>query len=65
MVASGIRVGTPAVTTRGMREAEMELIGELIARALKTPDDDRALTMVRADVERLCRKFPLYPDLLA
>jgi glycine hydroxymethyltransferase len=62
MVASGIRVGTPAVTTRGMRESEMDTIGELIARALKTPDDDGALGMIRAEVERLCRKFPLYPD---
>ena len=41
MMASGIRVGTPAVTTRGMREAEMDLVGELIARALKTPDETR------------------------
>jgi glycine hydroxymethyltransferase len=62
MVASGIRIGTPSVTTRGLREAEMEIIGELITRALATPDDDRALGMVRAEVERLCRKFPLYPD---
>jgi glycine hydroxymethyltransferase len=62
MVASGIRVGTPAVTTRGMREPEMDLIGELIARSLKTPDDAGALEMIRAEVERLCRKFPLYPD---
>jgi glycine hydroxymethyltransferase len=62
MVASGIRVGTPAVTTRGMREAEMEIIGDLFTRALKTPDDDRALGMVRAEVEGLCRKFPLYPE---
>jgi len=62
MVASGIRVGTPAVTTRGMREPEMDLIGEMIARALKTPDDGGALEMIRAEVERLCRKFPLYPD---
>jgi glycine hydroxymethyltransferase len=62
MVASGIRVGTPAVTTRGMGEAEMETVGDLITRALQTPDDDRALAMVRAEVEVLCRKFPLYPE---
>jgi glycine hydroxymethyltransferase len=62
MVASGIRVGTPAVTTRGMREAEMNVIADLIARALRTPDDDGALGMIRAEVETLCRKFPLYPE---
>jgi glycine hydroxymethyltransferase len=62
MVASGIRVGTPAVTTRGMREPEMDVIGDLIARALGTPNDDRALGMIRTEVERLCRKFPLYPE---
>jgi glycine hydroxymethyltransferase len=62
MVASGIRVGTPAVTTRGMREPQMETIGELIARALKTPDDDRALGMIKVEVETLCQKFPLYPE---
>ena len=38
------------------------LIGELIARALKSPDDDASLAMVRSEVERLCRKFPLYPN---
>jgi glycine hydroxymethyltransferase len=65
MVASGIRIGTPAVTTRGMREAEMDLVGELITRALSTPDDDAALGAVRAEVERLCRKFPLYPETLS
>ena len=63
MVASGIRIGTPAVTTRGMREAEMDQIGDLIARVLATPEDDRALGMVKSDVERLCRAFPLYPEL--
>jgi glycine hydroxymethyltransferase len=62
MIASGIRVGTPAVTTRGMREAEMDLIADLITRALKTPADDAALGMIRSEVERLCRKFPLYPE---
>jgi glycine hydroxymethyltransferase len=62
MVASGIRIGTPAVTTRGMREAEMNVIADLIGRVLKSPADERALTMVKAEVEELCRKFPLYPD---
>ena len=63
MVASGIRIGTPAITTRGMREPEMDQIGDLIARVLAAPDDDRALGMVKDEVERLCRRFPLYPDL--
>jgi glycine hydroxymethyltransferase len=63
MVASGIRIGTPAVTTRGMGEAEMDEIGSLIARVLASPEDDKALGMVREEVERLCRKFPLYPEL--
>ncbi len=63
MVASGIRVGTPAVTTRGMREPEMETIAALIARVLAAPDDEAVQRAVRADVEALCRKFPLYQDL--
>jgi glycine hydroxymethyltransferase len=63
MVASGIRVGTPAITSRGMREAEMDLVGDLIARVLASPDDERALGIVKQEVERLCRKFPLYPEL--
>src|SRR5438105_3441917 len=62
MVASGIRIGTPAVTTRGMREAEMDVIAELVTRALQTASDDRALALVRGEVETLCRKFPLYPE---
>jgi glycine hydroxymethyltransferase len=63
MTASGIRVGTPAVTTRGMREAEMDAVGDLIVRVLQAPDDEASLARVRADVEALCRKFPLYPAL--
>ena len=62
MVASGIRIGTPAVTTRGMREPEMDLIAEYISRVLAAPDDEGVQTMVKAEVERLCRKFPLYPE---
>jgi glycine hydroxymethyltransferase len=62
MVASGIRIGTPAVTSRGMREPEMDTIGELIARALTTPNDDSALRAIEAEVEAMCRRFPLYPE---
>src|SRR5262245_27046083 len=62
LVASGIRLGTPAVTTRGMREAEMDVIGELIIRVLKAPEDERALAKARSEVEALCGKFPLYPE---
>jgi glycine hydroxymethyltransferase len=61
MTASGIRVGTPAVTTRGMTEREMERIGELIARVLRAPEDEAVLSMVKVEVEKLCRMFPLYP----
>jgi glycine hydroxymethyltransferase len=63
--ASGIRIGTPAVTTRGMGEREMVTVGDFIARVLASPDDDRVHAMVRAEVEALCRKFPLYADQLA
>jgi glycine hydroxymethyltransferase len=62
MVASGIRIGTPAVTTRGMDEGEMDVIADLIARVLQSPDDDATLGRVRAEVEALCRRFPLYPE---
>jgi glycine hydroxymethyltransferase len=63
MTASGIRIGTPAVTTRGMREAEMDTMAGLIARTLASPDDESVARAVRAEVEALCRRFPLYPAL--
>jgi glycine hydroxymethyltransferase len=60
MVTSGIRLGTPAVTSRGMNEADMDTIAGLIDRALLARDDDTALAQVRADVERLTAGFPLH-----
>src|SRR5690606_32231017 len=62
-VTSGVRIGTPAVTTQGMREAEMEQIAALIARALRGRDDEAVLASVRDDVAVLCSKFTPYPDL--
>jgi glycine hydroxymethyltransferase len=63
MTASGIRIGTPALTTRGMREPEMDQIADFIARVLSAPTDERVIGMVKAEVEKLCRNFPLYPEL--
>jgi glycine hydroxymethyltransferase len=60
MVASGIRVGTPALTTRGLKEADMVEVGRLLARALAAVDDESALAEVRKDVARICARFPLY-----
>jgi glycine hydroxymethyltransferase len=60
-VTSGVRIGTPAVTTQGMKEAEMARIAELIGRALRHRDDDAELASVRDDVVALCSKFTPYP----
>jgi len=61
-IASGIRMGTPAVTTRGMKEDEMVKIAELIETLLKNPKDESKLKEVKEEVERLVRKFPLYRE---
>lgn len=65
VVTSGIRVGTPAVTTRGMKEKEMETIGELIAKTLRHLHHGRdgVIREIRAEVKKLCEAFPLYPGL--
>src|SRR5215475_11567696 len=62
---SGIRIGTPAVTTRGMKETEMEVIADLIVRALKHPADEQVLRTIAGEVGELCRQFPVYPQRLS
>jgi glycine hydroxymethyltransferase len=61
-VTSGIRIGTPAVTTRGMREPEMEQIASLIDRVLMAPDDTALAGRVKDEVRALAGRFPLYPE---
>ena len=64
MVTSGIRIGTPAVTTRSMKEPEMDAIAGFIDRVLRARGDQRAEASVRADVASLGGRFPLYPERL-
>jgi glycine hydroxymethyltransferase len=59
-ITSGIRVGTPAVTTRGMKEAEMKVIADFIDQALTAPDDLDNLTKLGGEVKEFCRSFPLF-----
>lgn len=64
-VTSGIRIGTPALTTRGMKEPEMEAIGDMIARVLKDIENDVVVAEVREEVRELCERFPLYAEMKA
>jgi glycine hydroxymethyltransferase len=61
-VTSGIRVGTPAITSRGMKEAEMKLVGRFISTVLKDLKNEATIRKVRGEVSELCERFPLYAE---
>ena len=65
MVASGIRLGTPALTTRGMREGDMAEVAKLVSRALHDVENETGLAEVKRDVRKMCDRFPLYAERLA
>jgi glycine hydroxymethyltransferase len=62
MTASGVRIGTPALTSRGMGAREMTFIAALIGRVLDSPADEKVLAKVRGEVRDLCKQFPMYQD---
>ncbi|MFL5077626.1 MAG: serine hydroxymethyltransferase [Microvirga sp.] len=64
LVASGIRIGAPALTTRNMREPEMDQVGDFIAEVLRAHDDSAVHERVRGQVRELCERFPLYDPLM-
>jgi glycine hydroxymethyltransferase len=60
MITSGVRIGSPAMTTRGFKELEAERLGHLIADVLESPADEKVIKRVTAEVKKLCAKFPVY-----
>ena len=64
LITSGIRIGTPAVTTRGMKEPEMEIIAEFMDRVLHNRTDAKLLKQVSEEVKTFCEGFPLYPEMI-
>ena len=62
-VTSGIRVGVPAITTRGLKEKDMSDVVDLIDKVLMNLDDEKTISSVKNDVEDLMKQFPLYPEL--
>ena len=63
MVTSGIRIGTPAVTTRGMKEKDMVIVAKLIDKVLRNPLDEKNIMDVKSEVKELCSVFPIYQEL--
>ena len=63
-IASGVRIGTPGITTRGMKEKEIEIIAELISKALNNHGNDKILISCKKDVKELCSQFPIYSHLI-
>ncbi len=61
-VTSGIRIGTPAVTTRGLKEKEIEQVGEWIVAVLKEPHNEALIKDIRQRVTKLCKEYPVYPE---
>jgi glycine hydroxymethyltransferase len=64
LVASGVRIGTPALTTRGMREPEMSQVGDFITEVLRAPEDAGIHESVKGRIRELCERFPLYDPLM-
>lgn len=64
MITSGVRIGTPAITTRGMKEDEIVIISDLINTALDNKDNDQLLYKISEEVKELCSNFPVYKDLI-
>ncbi len=62
-ITSGIRIGTAAITTRGMKEAEMEKIAEFINRVVSNPENENVISQVKTEVSELTKQFPIYPEL--
>jgi len=61
-VTGGIRIGTPAVTTRGLKEQDMVRIADWINRAIIKKDQEKELAVIRNEVQQLCSEHPLYPE---
>jgi glycine hydroxymethyltransferase len=63
-VTSGVRLGTPAITTRGFNTEDMKIVGKIIADAVKNPENEAKLNELKNKSAELCKKYPLYPDIV-